>query len=59
MVANMIKYGILKKDLELIKQAHSEEVFEKDAELEAQLKKRNPLLKEESYERTSKPIKKS
>ena len=54
----MIKYGIPKKDLELIKQAHSEEVFEKDAELELQLKKKL-LSKEESHERTSEPTKKS
>lgn len=54
----MIKYGILKKDLELIKQAHSEEVFEKDAELEAQLKKKISV-KEEGHERTSKSSEKS
>lgn len=58
----LIKYGIPKEDLELIKLAHSNKVFEKDAELDEELKrrKRNPNKEEESQnEGTIKSAKKS
>ena len=59
----MIKYGIPKKDLELIKEAHSNKVFEKDAELDELLEKRKLkkiTAKEESpNEGNSKSVKKS